>query len=113
MNGRGKPLPYDCLNLSLQSELTIYTLTIPCYNIPIPPKEVHPMKTTTQRILAVIGLVLIAASIVLMIAGMFMGAAKALALNISLFCFLGAVTVLLVVSYQRKRQETEKSPDEE
>ena len=71
------------------------------------------MKSTTQRILAVIGLVLIVSSIVLMLAGMFMGAAKALVLNISLFCFLGAVTVLLIVSYQRKQQEAEKSADEE
>ena len=71
------------------------------------------MKSTTQRILAVIGLVLIAASIVLMLAGMFMGAAKALVLNISLFCFLGAVTVLLIVSYRRKQQEAEKSADKE
>ena len=67
----------------------------------------------SQRILAVIGLVLIVASIVLMLAGMFMGAAKALVLNVSLFCFLGAVTVLLIVSYRRKQQETENSADEE
>ena len=71
------------------------------------------MKPTIQRILAVIGLVLIVSSIVLMLAGMFMGAAKALVLNISLFCFLGAVTVLLIVSYRRKQQEAEKSADEE
>ena len=67
----------------------------------------------SQRILAVIGLVLIVSSNVLMLAGMFMGAAKALVLNISLFCFLGAVTVLLIVSYRRKQQEAEKSADEE
>ena len=67
----------------------------------------------SQRILAVIGLVLIVSSIVLMLAGMFMGAAKALVLNISLFCFLGAVTVLLIVSYRRKQQEAENSADEE
>ena len=63
------------------------------------------MKTTTQRILAVIGLILIFASIVLMLVGMFMGAAKALLLNISLFCFLGAVTALLIVSYQRRQPD--------
>ena len=67
----------------------------------------------SQRILAAIGLVLICASIVLMLAGMFMGAAKALVLNVSLFCFLGAVTVLLIVSYRRKQQEAEKSADKE
>ena len=71
------------------------------------------MKPATQRILAVIGLVLICLSIVLMLAGMFVGTAKAMVLNISLFCFLGAVTVLLIVSYQRKQQEAEKSADEE
>ena len=67
----------------------------------------------SQRILAAIGLVLICASIVLMLAGMFMGAAKALLLNVSLFCFLGAVTVLLIISYRRKQQEAEKSADKE
>ena len=71
------------------------------------------MKPTTQRILAAIGLVLIIASIVLMLAGMFMGTAKALVLNSSLFCFLGAVTVLMIVNYRRKQQEAEKSADEE
>ncbi|MBR5523435.1 MAG: hypothetical protein IKV82_08230 [Akkermansia sp.] len=65
------------------------------------------MKPTTQRILAVIGLVLICLSIVLMLAGMFMGAARATVLNISLFCFLGAVTVLMIVNYQRKQAEAE------
>ena len=69
------------------------------------------MKPTTQRILAVVGLVLICASIVLMLAGMFMGAAKALVLNISLWCFLGAVTVLMIVNYQRK--SVQKQDDEE
>ena len=69
------------------------------------------MKPTTQRILAVVGLVLICASIVLMLAGMFMGAAKALVLNISLWCFLGAVTVLMIVNYKRK--SVQKQNDEE
>ena len=67
----------------------------------------------SQRILAVIGLVLICLSIVLMLAGMFMDAAKALVLNISLFCFLGAVTMLLIVSYRRRQQEEEKPADKE
>lgn len=66
------------------------------------------MKPQVQRILAVIGLVLIIASIVLMLVGLFMGAAKALLLNISLFCFLGAVTVLLIVSYNRKESEKDE-----
>lgn len=68
------------------------------------------MKATIQRILAVIGLVLIFASILLMLVGFFAGAAKALLLNISLFCFLGAVAVLLFLSYRRKQPE---STDEE
>ena len=69
------------------------------------------MKATTQRILAVIGLVLIFASIALMLVGMFVGAAKALLLNISLFCFLGAAMVLLIVSYQRKQQAEQPQDD--
>ena len=66
-----------------------------------------------QRILAVIGLVLIFASIVLMMVGLFAGAAKALLLNISLFCFLGAAAVLLFLSFKRKQAEEENSADEE
>lgn len=71
------------------------------------------MKTTTQRILAVVGLVLISASIVLMLVGFFAGAAKALLLNISLYCFLGAVTVLMIVNYQRKSVQDQDEEDEE
>ena len=65
------------------------------------------------RILAVIGLILIFASIVLMMVGLFAGAAKALLLNISLYCFLGAVAVLLFLSFKRRQAEDEKSADEE
>ena len=65
-----------------------------------------------QRILAAIGLVLIFASILLMLVGMFTGAAKALLLQISLFCFLGAVTVLLYLSYKRKQLENESTDEE-
>ena len=71
------------------------------------------MKNTFQRIAAVIGLILIFASIVLMLVGLFAGAAKALLLNISLMCFVGAVAVLMVLRIKRKQQETEKSSDEE
>ena len=70
------------------------------------------MKPTTQRILAVIGLVLISLSIVLMLAGMFAGAAKALLLDISLFSFLGAVTVLMIVNYQRKSVQNQDQDEE-
>ena len=65
-----------------------------------------------QRILATIGLVLIFASILLMLVGMFVGAAKALLLQISLFCFLGAVTVLFYLSYKRKQAESESTDEE-
>ena len=71
------------------------------------------MKNTLQRIMAVIGLVLIFVSILLMLAGLFAGAAKALLLNISLFCFLGSVTVLLILSYRRKQEDPEKPADKE
>lgn len=71
------------------------------------------MKANVQRILAVIGLVLIIASILLMLVGFFAGSAKALLLNISLFCFLGAVTVLLFLSYKRKETEAGEPADKE
>lgn len=71
------------------------------------------MKNTLQRIMAVIGLVLIFVSILLMLVGLFAGAAKALLLNISLLCFLGAVTVLLILSYRRKQEDPEKPADKE
>ena len=71
------------------------------------------MKNTLQRIMAVIGLVLIFVSILLMLAGLFAGAAKALLLNISLLCFLGSVTVLLILSYRRKQEDPEKPADKE
>lgn len=59
------------------------------------------MKPQLQRILAVLGLILICASIVLMLVGLFSGAAKALLLNISLCCFLGAAAILLFIRFQR------------
>ena len=71
------------------------------------------MKNTLQRIMAVIGLVLIFVSILLMLAGLFAGAAKAQLLNISLFCFLGSVTVLMILSYRRKQEDPEKPADKE
>ena len=71
------------------------------------------MKNTLQRIMAVIGLVLIFVSILLMLVGLFAGAAKALLLNISLFCFLGSVTVLMLLSYRRKQEDPEKPADKE
>ena len=71
------------------------------------------MKNTLQRIMAVIGLVLIFVSILLMLAGLFAGAAKALLLNISLFCFLGAVAVLLALSAIRKKNQQPESTENE
>ena len=71
------------------------------------------MKNTLQRIMAVIGLVLIFVSILLMLVGLFAGAAKALLLNISLFCFLGSVTLLMILSYRRKQEDPEKPADKE
>ena len=83
----------------------------PCYNIPIPTKEVHPMKS--QRIWAVVGLVLIVASIVCMMASMFAPAAKDLLLNISFSGFIGAAGVLLALSAIRKKQQEADNKDEE
>ena len=86
--------------------------TIPCYNIPITHKEDIPMKASTQRIWAIIGLFLIFTSIVLMLVGFFTGAAAGLLTNISLFCFVGAVAVLMFLSFKRKQAETKKSDDD-
>lgn len=66
-----------------------------------------------QRIWAWVGLALILISVVLMLVGWFMGAAKALLLNISLICFLGAVTVLLLLSYKRKQAAADQDEQEE
>ncbi len=66
-----------------------------------------------QRMLAVIGLILMVVSIVLMIAGLFTGAAKELMMQISLFSFLGAVAILLVLSVKRKQASKPEPKDEE
>lgn len=71
------------------------------------------MKPQIQRILALIGLVLICASIVLMLVGFFAGAAAPLLTNISLLCFAAAAAVLLFLSYKRKQAEDEPNQDEE
>ena len=62
-----------------------------------------------QRILAVVGLVLMAVSLVCMIGGMFAGAAKGLVTLISLVCFLGAVVILLTLSAKRKQPDEGKT----
>ena len=73
------------------------------------------MKPQFQRILAIIGLVLIVANIVLMLVSFFTGAAANLLSNISLFCFAGAVAVLLFLSFKRKQaaEAQEDAQDEE
>ena len=74
------------------------------------------MKANFQRILAIVGLVLIAASIVLMLVGFFAGAAKEQLLNISLLCFGGSVAVLMFLSAKRKQaaeQAAQEDKDEE
>ncbi|MGN0754301.1 MAG: hypothetical protein ACI4ME_07575 [Aristaeellaceae bacterium] len=63
------------------------------------------MRPIHQRILAIIGLVLICASLVLMIAGLFAGDAKTPMLNIALFCFLGAVALLLMLRLEQKNED--------
>ena len=65
-----------------------------------------------HRLLAVAGLVLIVVSLVCMMAGFFAPAARALLLNISLVCFLGAAAILLGLSALRKRDEQSKSDEE-
>ena len=67
-----------------------------------------------QRIWAMIGLVLIAASILGMTLGMFIPAAKDLLMQIALVGFVGAAGVLLALSILRKKAaEDEGSAKEE
>ncbi len=65
----------------------------------------------SQRIWAVIGLILIIGSIVCMLAGMFIPAAKDLLMQLSFVGFLGAAGVLLALGLIRKKAEENK--DEE
>ena len=65
----------------------------------------------TQRILAVIGLILMVVSIVTMIGGMFAGAAKPLISSVSLVCFLGAAAILLALSAKRKAADDSEPQD--
>ena len=68
-----------------------------------------------DRIWAVAGLVLIAASILCMLAGSFVGAAKGLLMNISLFCLAGAGAILLLGVKRRNAQtdDPQDKPDAE
>lgn len=67
-----------------------------------------------HRIWAVIGLVLIAVSILSMMVGFFAEALRALLFNISLTSFIAALAVLVVLSAIRKRdaQEPRENKDE-
>ena len=65
----------------------------------------------SQRIWAVIGLILIIGSIVCMLAGMFIPAAKDLLMQLSFVGFLGAAGVLLALGLIRKKADENK--DEE
>lgn len=70
------------------------------------------MKPLFHRILAIIGLVLICASIVLMLTGFLAGAAAELLHNISLFCFIGSVAVLMFLSFKRKQAAEQAAQDD-
>lgn len=68
-----------------------------------------------KRVWASLGLVLIAVSIVCMLAGMFAGEAKGLMLNISLITFAAAAAVLVFLTVAKKRDEEpagDKTDDE-
>ena len=67
----------------------------------------------SQRIWAVVGLVLIFASIICMLGSMFIPSAKDLLLNISFGGFIGAAGVLLALSAIRKKQQEKNNQDEE
>ena len=70
------------------------------------------MKPLFQRILAIIGLVLICASIVLMLTDFLAGAAAELLHNISLMCFLGAAALLMFLSFKRKQAAEQAAQDD-
>lgn len=64
-----------------------------------------------QRIWASIGLVLILASIICMLVGLFADAAKALLMQISLVGFVGAAGILLALSIIRKKAKDDAEND--
>ena len=66
-----------------------------------------------QRIWAVIGLVLIFASIICMMGSMFVPAAKDVLFNISFVGFVGAAGVLLALTFIRKKQQEASAKDED
>ena len=66
-----------------------------------------------QRIWAAVGLVLMFASIICMMAGMFVPAMKDVLLNISFIGFIGAAGVLLALSFLRKKQQEANSREED
>ena len=66
-----------------------------------------------QRIWAVIGLVLIFASIICMMGSMFVPAVKDVLLNISFVGFVGAAGVLLALTFIRKKQQEASAKDED
>lgn len=66
-----------------------------------------------QRIWASIGLVLILASIICMLVGLFAGTAKALLMQISLVGFVGAAGILLALSLIRKKAKDDAENDKD
>ena len=66
-----------------------------------------------KRIWAAVGLVLMVVSLVCMVSGMFVGAAKELMLQIALLSFLGAAGVLLALKAVEKRQESQENEKQE
>lgn len=65
-----------------------------------------------DRIWAVAGLVLIAASILCMLAGSFAGDAKGLLMNISLFALAGAGAILLLLGVKRRKEQADVHDDQ-
>lgn len=67
----------------------------------------------SHRIWAALGLVLIVGSIVCMLVGMFVPAAKELLLQISFVSFVGAAGVLAALSIIRKKAQENENKEEE
>ncbi len=64
----------------------------------------------THRILAVLGVALVAAAVLTMLASGFTPALRDLLLNISLICTAGAGAILLALMFIRNREKEKEEP---
>ncbi len=69
--------------------------------------------TNKHRIIALFGVVLIAAGIVCMLAGALLPTYRAVLMNVSLMTTVAAIAILVCLTAIRKRSEEEAKSDEE